>query len=465
VKTTPTLFEIADPVATRPWRRVAPVVVEATEDDVTGVAGIALFGELLDHLGLVEAADRRNLRPIGPGGYSGGECYRPIVELQLAGGDFLSDVSLLQDEATQRLRGSHALPSHTTLYRFLAGADLGRVQRAMAVNRDMLRRAWAMGAAPAPGILTIDPDATYIDTYGKLKEGSTFSYKHEVQMSPLVGVVGETGDVLAVRARGGNASPRKKLASFIDECVAAIPSEIRDRYQLWLRVDSAGFSQQVVDTATTHSAAFSITCVQNTSVRKAIEALATDPTTTWTPALDATGEITGAEVAETTYRFATRDLRLIVRRQRKATGEQLSFDDLGGWRFFALVTNIPPMFGSAVDIEHHHRLRGGAPEEAIRQLKWDFGMNHAPVQNFFGNWVWWLASALAYNVARWVRVLALPEAFATCRGKRLRASFFNVPARVVRSSRRDYLRLPRAYRFAEAFIAALGKLRALPIFA
>ena len=104
MKTTATLFEIEDPVTTRPWQRVAPVSVEATEDDVTGVAGIALFGELLDHLGLVEAADRRNLRPIGPGGYTGGECYRPIVELQLAGGDFISDVSLLQDEATQRLR-------------------------------------------------------------------------------------------------------------------------------------------------------------------------------------------------------------------------------------------------------------------------------------------------------------------------------------------------------------------------
>jgi hypothetical protein len=116
----------------------------------------------------------------------------------------------------------------------------------MAVNRDMLRRAWAMGAAPAPGILTIDPDATYINTYGRQKEGSAFSYKGEVQMSPLVGVVGDTGDVLALRARGGNASPRKKLASFVDECVAAIPKEVRPHYQLWIRVDSAGFSKKVV---------------------------------------------------------------------------------------------------------------------------------------------------------------------------------------------------------------------------
>jgi hypothetical protein len=459
------LFDIEDMVISRPWQKVAPVVVEATEDDVTGVAGIALFGELLDHLGLVSAADRRGLRPIGPGGYSGGECYRPVVELQLAGGDFISDVSLLKDEATQRLRGSHALPSHTTLYRFLAGADLGRVAKAMAVNRDMVRRAWAMGAAPTPGILTIDPDATYIDTYGGQKEGSRFSYKGSVQMSPLVGVVGETGDVLALRARGGNASPRRKLASFIDECVAAIPKEARANYQLWLRVDSAGFSRSVVEAATRHSAAFSITCVQNKAVRKAIETLAANPETVWTPAKEADGELSGSEVAETIYRFAGRDLRLIIRRQPKATGEQLSFDDLGGWRFFALITNIAPLFASATDIDHHHRLRGGAPEEAIRQLKEDFGMNHAPLQNFYANWLWWLASALAYNVARWVRVLALPESFRTCRGKRLRSSFFNVPARVVRSSRRLYLRLPRAYRHGEAFIAALGKLRALPTFA
>ncbi len=48
-------------------------------------------------------------------GYTGGECHCPIVELQLAGGDFISDVSLLRVEATQRLRSSVALPSHTTL--------------------------------------------------------------------------------------------------------------------------------------------------------------------------------------------------------------------------------------------------------------------------------------------------------------------------------------------------------------
>lgn len=35
-----------------------------------------------------------------------------------------------------------------------------------------------------------------------------------------------------------------------------------------------------------------------------------------------------------------------------------------------------------VEIDHHHRLRGGAAEEAVRQLKSDLAMSQAPVQSF-----------------------------------------------------------------------------------
>ena len=367
MKSTATLFEIEDPVVASSWRRVAPVVAEATEDDVTGVAGIALWGELLDRLGLVEEADRRVLRPIGPGGYSGGECYRSLVELQLAGGDFLSDRSLLADDATARLRGTHALPSHTTLYRFVAGADLGRAQKAAALNRAMLRRAWAMGAAPEPGILTIDPDATWICTSGRKKEGAAFSYKHEVGLSPMVGVVGETGDVVGIRARGGNANPGRAMGSFVDECVGAIPKEVRGRYQLWLRVDSAGYAEEVVQAAEWNNMVFTITAKKTTRVQAAIVRLASDPATTWVPAEGAESD-KGSEIAECDFAFAGSTLRLIVRRQPTGSGDQLSFDDLDGWRFHAIITNVDSHLRDAASVEYHHRLRGGGPEEAIRQL-------------------------------------------------------------------------------------------------
>ncbi len=469
MKASATLFDAGEIIA-RPRREVAAVKATVTDDDVTGVAGAVLWGPLLDRLNLVDVADARGLRPIGPGGYSGGECYRTLVEVLLAGGEFLSDRSLLTG-ATEQLRGQHALPSHSTLFRFCAGADLGRAQKAAAVNRTMLARAWAMGAGPDGGVITIDPDATLVDTYGPGKEGSTFTYRGEVGLSPLIGVCGETGDVLALRARGGSAHPGRALAGFVRECAAAIPAAVRAGKNLWVRIDSAGYQHDVFAACESLGAVFTITAPNRTNVRDAVLALAADSATVWTPALGAEAE-RGSEIAETTIEVGwprrhqqPRRLRLIVRRQRTSAGEQLSFDDLDGWRFHAIVTNLPALFAPAADVEAHHRLRGGIPEDTIRQLKEDFGLIHAPVQNFFGNWLWWHACALAHNVARWIRDRALPREFRRCRGKRLRLAFFNVAARVVTHARQLWLRIPRSHTWADAFIEALTRIRALPAFA
>ena len=124
---TATLFDAGEIIA-RPRREAAAVKATVADEDVTGVAGAALWGPLLDRLNLVDVADARGLRPIGPGGYTGGECYRTLVEILLAGGDFLADRRLLQG-ATEQLRGQHAFPSHTTLFRFCAGADLAGRRR------------------------------------------------------------------------------------------------------------------------------------------------------------------------------------------------------------------------------------------------------------------------------------------------------------------------------------------------
>lgn len=462
------LFDVGELIAS-PRREAAPVKVTVTDEQVTGVAGAALWGPLLDRLNVVDVADARRLRPIGPGGYSGGECYRTVVEVILAGGDFLSDRSLLEG-ATAQLRGAHAFPSHTTLFRFCAGADFGRAQKAAAVNRTMLARAWAMGAGPTGGLITIDPDATKVGTYGPAKEGSAFTYRGEVGLSPLIGVCGETGDVLAVRARAGNAHPGRANGGFIRECAAAIPTAVRDRSNLWVRVDSAGYQHDVFAAAEQLGAVFTVTAPQRSNVRAAVLALAADPNTIWVPALAAETD-KGSEIAETTLEFGGRKkstrrrLRLIVRRQRTSAGTQLSFDDIDGWRFHAIVTNLPALFGPADMIEAHHRLRGGIPEDTIRQLKEDFGLIHAPVGNFFGNWLWWHACALAHNTARWIRVLALPPEFHRCRGKRLRLAFFNVAARIVRHARQLWLRIPRSHPWGNAFIEALTRIRALPAFA
>jgi hypothetical protein len=463
VNDTGLLFDVEDELLARPARSVPAPVVAASEADLTPVAGVALWGPLLDRLNVVAEADRRGLRPIGPGGYIGGECYRALTEILLAGGDFLSDRSLLADPATTALRGANALPSVPTMWRFLAGADLGRVAKAAATNRAMLRRAWAAGAAPEGDRLTIDPDATRVPVYGPGKQGSAFSRTGQTALSPLVGVLGETGDVLALRARGGAANDGRAMGSFIDECVAAIPAGAREGYRLWIRVDSAGYQDQVIEAAERHGADFTVTARGYANVNAAVYALASDPDTLWSPAQGRETEA-GSQIAETTATLLGRRLRLIVRRQPRAAGEQLALDDLDGWRLHAIITNIAPERMSAAEVEAHHRLRGGIPEDTIRALKNDFGMIHAPVQPFFGNWLYWQAAALAHNVGLWLRTLALPQSYRRARGKRLRLGFLNVAARLVRHGRRLHLRFGAAYPHLQAFVTALERLRALPAF-
>jgi hypothetical protein len=133
------------------------------------------------------------------------------------------------------------------------------------------------------------------------------------------------------------------------------------------------------------------------------------------------------------------------RANRARCGDQLAFDDLDGWRLHAIITNVPAERLSAAEVEAHHRLRGGIPEDTIRALKNDYGMIHAPVQSFFGNWLYWQATALAHNVGLWLRTLALPRALRRARGKRLRLAFLNVAARLVRHGRRLHLRFAAAY--------------------
>lgn len=105
VNDTGLLFDVEDDVLTRPRRSVPRPVIAEPEGDLTPVAGVALWGPLLDRLNLIGVADERQLRPIGRGGYTGGQCYRALTEILLAGGDFLADRSLLADPATTALRG------------------------------------------------------------------------------------------------------------------------------------------------------------------------------------------------------------------------------------------------------------------------------------------------------------------------------------------------------------------------
>jgi len=96
----------------------------------------------------------------------------------------------------------------------------------------------------------------------------------------------------------------------------------------------------------------------------------------------------------------------------------------------------------------------------IRDLKAQ-ALAHFPSGHYSANSAWTVIACLAHNLGRWTNVLGLPgttpRAAAT-----LRRRLFSLPGRLTRTARRWTLHLPARWPWAQDFIDALTRIRALP---
>jgi len=284
--------------------------------------------------------------------------------------------------------------------------------------------------------------------------GSKFTYNHVRGYHPLVAVVSRTGDVCHSRLRGGSAHAGRGAASFLGETVQRV-RRAGAAGPLTMRADSGFYNHKVVGACRQSGVRFSISVKMYSGAKNAIAAI---PDSDWTPI---PYFLEGAEVAETTYTpFASqrgqKAVRLIVRRVRPTPGSQL---DLFGvpFSYHAFITDRD---GETLALEADHR-RHAEVENAIRDLKYGVGLNHLPSGRFGANAVWLALNVLAHNLARWVSRIGLGEALVTT--KRLRFRYLSIPGRLTYSGRRWRLHLPQYWPWADTFIAALERLRAIPL--
>ena len=94
-----------------------------------------------------------------------------LVASALAGGDCIDDADMLRAGGTACTLGS-TVKAPSTLGTFLRSFRWGHVRQLDRVSRELLAQAWAAGAGPGDGPLTIDLDSTICETYGLAKEGA-----------------------------------------------------------------------------------------------------------------------------------------------------------------------------------------------------------------------------------------------------------------------------------------------------
>ena len=152
-----------------------PDRIQSSFDDhrLVANAGLLLPVTLAQHLGLRELVQQRTSTWADapePGEHGrqdddpGGVC---------AGGRRLHSTTPMccaLAGTARTLGGTVKAPS--TLGTFLRSFRWGHVRQLDRVSRELLARAWAAGAGPGDGTLTIDLDSTICETYGLAKEGA-----------------------------------------------------------------------------------------------------------------------------------------------------------------------------------------------------------------------------------------------------------------------------------------------------
>jgi hypothetical protein len=149
--------------------------------------------------------------------------------------------------------------------------------------------------------------------------------------------------------------------------------------------------------------------------------------------------------------------RAICRRERAHPGAQLSLIDQDGWRHQVFMTD---QAGEIARLDFDHRGHARV-EDRVRCGK-DMGLRNLPFPDFAANEVWLELSLIAQDLIAWTKSLSLDGVLARSEPRRLRYRLLHQAGRVARSGRRVRLRLERSWPWAQALVAALERIRALP---
>jgi hypothetical protein len=414
-------------------------------DDTRAIAnaGLLLPATLAQRLGIEQAADQVIDLGDRAGAHRPGRKLLTLVHAMLAGGDCIDDADLLRCGQTAAVLG-HRVMAPSTLGTFLRSFTYGHVRQVDRLTEQLLTRAWAAGAGPGDGPMTVDLDSTVCEVHGHAKQGAAYGYTHTLGYHPLLATRAETGEVLHARQRTGRANTARGTARFVEEGAGRV-RRAGASGELTMRMDSGFWSAKTIRACRRHQIRYSITVRQTKPIWAAI---ATIDEQAWVEIVYPDGG--QAQVAETRYKSD----RLIVRRTR-LVGEQAEL--FPNWRYHAFVTD---RVGTTVWLDQDHR-RHATVELCIRDLKAE-GLRHHPSGRFAANAAWLVIATLAHNLLRWVAAIGLGARGELVVAKTMRRTLLSLPGRITRSARRCRLHLPAGWPWAAWFELALARLRCLP---
>jgi hypothetical protein len=322
--------------------------------------------------------------PTSPNAYDPTDVALGYVGGILCGADKLSRVAWLQsDPAVAEVLGVEAVASQSTLSRFFGVFTQRTCQRLGHLHGQ------AIYSLPSQREgYTLDLDSWALLHEDGHQEGVAVGYTRR-GLKPchrsLIAGLAEAKLIANYWLRAGNTACVNGAAEFLRQTVQSLPQHIR----LGLVRGDSGFGDASVQEA---CAALGLRFLFAAQLTQKVQSLCRHDEAAW----QAT-EVPGLSVQEVAWERPGR--RLIVIRQRvqdrpQAGGKTLL--DLDGYRFQALVTNLP---ASVTALAVWRRYNGRADlENRIKELGEQFGIKRLCVQNFWGTEALHHLAIAAYNL-------------------------------------------------------------------
>ena len=491
-----------------------------TEKNTTGMtalAGLPVYLDLAKVLGLSKSIEKHlKIRENGQG-WTDSQIVLSLVLLNLAGGDCVDDIKMLEADdgfcevlkkaemhglkrkvrrallRRWRKEKTRTVPSPSSIFRYLAKfhnieqeelrqpgrafipAPNEHLQGFAGINKDL---AAFSGFQNTERTATLDMDATLVSTN---KIDALFSYKGYKAYQPLNTWWFEQGIILHTEFRDGNVPAGFEQLRVFKEALDCLPKEVT---QVRLRSDTAGYQHNLLRYCATGENSrfgvieFAIGCDVTQEFKKAVAHVEESE---WKPIYKtAYGEkyATGTEWAEVcfvpnaighskkgpAYRYLAKREALAKQEELPGMDSQikLPFPTMDiksqSYKVFGMVTN---MDWEGEKLIHWLHERCSKSEEAHAVMKDDLAGGKLPSEDFGENAAWWWIMILALNLNAMMKKLVMGASWISKRMKAVRFSFINLPGRVVTRSRTLTIRLTKNNPAMELLINARKKIAML----
>lgn len=469
---------------------------EKTDSGLTGFAGLPLYLDLARQSGFVQHISQTLKTKMR--GWTDAEMILSLILLNLAGGDCISDIERLEQDAGLRTllmqfathgmkrkerrafekrwrkEKSRGLPSNAAIHRYLpqfhsAEEEAKRVEGTafipepntnlialMGLNQPLI--ACIQQQSPST-VATLDQDATLTNTY---KRNALYCYKGFKAYQPFNTFWAEHGVLLHSEFRDGNVNAGFEQLRILQEALNLLPPDVKHAY---LRSDSAGYQEDLIRYCAEGKdprfgvIPFAIAARVTAGIKKDAQSLDEKH---WHPIYqeDADGKKikTNQEWADICFvpEWAVRSKAsyryLAIREAMKPSKtknddaldlpfQTIKLDEVR-YKLFAVVTNRD-IDGS--DLIQWHRKRCGKSEHVHSTQKEGLAGGQLPSNLFGANAAWWAIMVLSFNLNRLMQLAALPKDLKESKMKALRFHIIQLPGRVIHHARQVFVRVEGHY--------------------